>query len=149
MSQTINKIYHPFWLWEDYKAGFYKSCSKKDKEEKKHLVSNMFSDYGLTMCYMNKVVNTWFFSCEQFLTNESINKVAYLGQAACCLYGGVPNLITMNVWSSLDDNIRDRSDFLAKRIIKKWELKRKLKNTLKNGSQKDMKKGYQMKLLLN
>jgi len=145
----MKKTYHPYWLWEDYRVGFYSSCSQKTKEEKKHLVVNMFSDYGLTMCYMNKVINTWFYSCEHFFTNESINRVAYLGQAACCLYGEVPNVLTMSVWSSLDENIRDRSDFLAKRIIKKWELKRKLNSTLKNGNQKGMKKGYQMKLLLS
>ena len=27
----MKRIYHPYWLWEDYKAGFYNNCSGETK----------------------------------------------------------------------------------------------------------------------
>ena len=28
----MKRIYHPYWLWEDHKAGFYENCSGENKE---------------------------------------------------------------------------------------------------------------------
>lgn len=72
---------------------------------------------ALTKKYMMRVVEEWKYSCEHNLTNESMNKIAYIGQAACCIYGGVPSTVTMEIWSTLPQNVRDRSDEIAKETI--------------------------------
>ena len=145
----MKRIYHRYEKWEDHKAGLYDNCKKENKTKTKKLVIEMFEDYGLTMCFMNNAINEWVYSCEHNLTNDSLNRIAYIGQAACCLYAKSPNLLTMNVWYSLSQSVRDRSDFLARRSIKKWELNQRLKSMLKSGKIKDTKKVYQMKLHLN
>jgi 23S rRNA A1618 N6-methylase RlmF len=145
----MNRIYHPYWKWEDHKNGFYENCSGKEKELKKQSVLNMFNSEKLTKEYMNRVIEEWQYSCEHNLTNESMNKIAYIGQAACCLYDKVPNLITMYAWKFLKPEIRERSDKIAKKTINKWMQNRKLKNTSNLGKRKDMKTEYQMKLHLN
>lgn len=113
----MNRIYHPYWLWEDYKAGFYDNCSGESKKEKKELAVKMFMSKALTKKYMMRVVEEWRCSCEHNLTNESMNKIAYVGQAACCIYGGVPSTVTMEIWSTLPQNVRDRSDEIARNTI--------------------------------
>ncbi len=39
---------------------------------------------------LQRVVTEWPISCEQFLLNESINRIAWLGQAAMCMETGIP-----------------------------------------------------------
>jgi len=145
----MKRIYHPYTLWEDYKAGFYGNCSGDEKKIKSEKVIEMFSSPELTREFMLLVIEKWKYSCEHNLTNESMNKIAYLGQGACCLFGGVPNILTMSVWGSLSQEIRDRSDSIAKSTIKTWELEQRLKNTLVTGSLRDTEMVYQMKLQLN
>lgn len=70
---------------------------------------------------MTRVCSEWVFSCEHNLTNSSMNKIAYIGQAACCLYAGVPSTITMEAWSLLDKSVQDKANEIAERVLKKWE----------------------------
>jgi len=119
----MNRIYHHYEKWEDYKAGFYDNISGKNKSLLVDKVIEMFSNYEYTEIYMRKVINEWKYSCEHNLTNNGLNKIAYIGQAACCLYAGVPSSITMETWSKIDKEHRDKADQIAKTILKEWEVK--------------------------
>lgn len=145
----MKRIYHNYNLWEDFKNGFYDNCKNELKESKIRSVIDMFSSEELTYEYMNRVIDEWVYSCEHNFTNDSINKIAYIGQAACCIYDKVPNLITMYAWKFLSYDIQKRSDLIALETIKKWEQNQTLKNILNNGSQKGMKMESQMKLHFN
>ena len=114
----MKRIYHPYWVWEDYKSGFYDNCTGENKKAKKKLAIEMFESEELTRSYMRRVVEQWKFSCEHNLTNDSVNKIAYIGQGACCIYGGVPSTVTMEIWSTLDKKVRDRADDIAKSVLK-------------------------------
>ena len=52
--------------------------------------------------------------------NESMNKIAYIGQGACCLYGGVPSSITMSSWSLLSNEVKERADKQAREVLNNW-----------------------------
>lgn len=147
----MEQIYHNYKLWEDHKNGFYKNISHKDKKKLSKKVINFFNCEKTVKKYMNKVIQEWVYSCEQNLSNQSMNRIAYLGQAAVCIYAGIPNLITMHAWKFIDIEKRDRADKIAYKIILKWEWtqRQKLKNISKSGKKEDMKPGYQMMLQLN
>lgn len=121
----MKRIYHPYWLWEDYKAGFYDNVSGEQKKEMIKNVLTMFNSQSLTRKFMMKVVKEWKYSCEHNLTNESLNKIAYIGQSACCLYARIPNTITMEAWSLLTDEVKKRSDKIALETISYWEEQNK------------------------
>lgn len=114
------RVFHPYTLWEDYPSGFYNNCTGADKDVMLARSIEMFNDSALTKKYMSKVIETWKYSCEQNLTNPSMNKIAYIGQGACCLYAGVPSTVTMEAWSHLTDKVKERSNNLAKEVISKW-----------------------------
>jgi len=119
------RIYHPYWKWEDYKAGFYNNCSG---EEKKQLIQKgiyMFNSEKLTLEYMYKVINEWKYSCEHNFTNPSLNKIAYIGQGACCIYANIPSTITMEIWNLLDNKIQDRANKNANNVLNKWIINNK------------------------
>jgi len=123
METKINRIYHPYNKWEDYKAGFYDNISGKNKQQMINKVIEFFSNQELTERFMCKVVNEWVFSCEHNLSNYSMNRIAYLGQSAVCLFSGVPSTITMEAWNLVDQENRDKADLIAKKIIEEWEVK--------------------------
>lgn len=118
--EKLKRVYHPYWLWEDYQKGFYNNCSGSVKQSKINSCINMFNSYELTKEFMYKVVNEWKYSCEHNLTNESVNKIAYIGQGACCLYDGIPNTVTMECWSKLSKEVQERSNILAEEVINYW-----------------------------
>ena len=74
---------------------------------------------------MKKAVDEWKYSLEQNFSNSSINKIAYLGQAACCLYRGVPSTATMEGWHLVSERDRNRADKIAAGLIKKWKSNNK------------------------
>jgi len=123
----MKRIYHPWELWEDHKCGFYDNCSGEIKKTMIKHVIEMFNSWELTILNMNKVVKEWPNSCEHNLTNESMNKIAYIGQAACCLYAKVPSSITMEAWSLLDKKIQERANKIAESVLETWVINQKHK----------------------
>lgn len=66
-------------------------------------------------------INKWPFSAEHNLTNESMNRVAWLGQAAACLYCKCPSQITMESWRDVPENYREKANKIAEKIISEYE----------------------------
>ena len=120
-NTEIKRIYHSWEKWEDYKCGFYDNVSGKNKPFMIDKVVELFINPELTEKYMNKAIKEWFFSCEHNLTNNGLNKIAYIGQAACCLYDGIPSTITMEAWSKVPKEFQIIADSIATEVLKDWE----------------------------
>ena len=116
----MERIYHPYWKWEDHQAGFYENQSGETQKVLISKVVEMFNDYDLTLKYMNKVISEWTFSCEHNLTNESMNKIAYIGQSAACLYCGASFKTTIVAWNLLEQNIQHIANEIALSVLNKW-----------------------------
>jgi hypothetical protein len=114
------QIFHPFNLWEDHKFGFYNNISGKNKKEMIQQVVDLFCNPDKTRLYMSKVVNEWYYSCQHNLTNPTINHIAYLGQAACCLCDGVPSTVTMEAWSKVPKDFQDIANSIAESTLSIW-----------------------------
>jgi hypothetical protein len=116
----MNRIYHPYWMWEDYKAGFYNNCSGQKKVEYLDRCLQMFNSETKTNKNMMRVIDEWKFSCEHNLTNESLNKIAYIGQSACCLFAGIPSTVTMEGWNLLSKEVQERANRQALEVLNIW-----------------------------
>jgi len=122
MKTEISKqVFHPYNLWEDHKHGFYNNISGSNKMQMILDVVTLFSNPTETNLYMNRVVKEWKFSCEHNFTNPSMNRIAYLGQAACALYKGIPSTVTMEAWHEVPDNYKEIANQIAEDCIVKWE----------------------------
>lgn len=122
----MKRIYHPYHLWEDHKKGFYNNCSGKEKEVKIPKVIEMFNSEKLTEEMILKVITEWKYSCEHNLSNNTMNRIAYIGQAACCEYAEIPNTVTVEAWSLLSLDVRNRSDKIALKHLNNWIKKHEL-----------------------
>ena len=86
------RILHTWEKWECYKFGFY-SEKPKDKtiEEGEAIYTEFLADLDKFELALQSVINEWKFSCEHYLTNERMNRIAWLGQASVCYALGIPS----------------------------------------------------------
>lgn len=117
----MERIYHSYDKWEDHKNGFYDNISGKERTLLENKVFELFENEHICKEYMYRVVNEWRFSCEHNLSNLSMNRIAYIGQSACCLFGGVPNTITMDCWSKINKEHREVANKIAEEVLIFWE----------------------------
>lgn len=71
--------------------------------------------------FMQRVVREWEYSCENALTDYSLNRKAWVGHAACALALGIPENITREAWGKLTDEQRILANREAERAILWWE----------------------------
>lgn len=70
--------------------------------------------------YMMRVVKEWPVSCENGLTDASINHKAFIGHCAAALALRLPENIVREAWGRLTDEQRYKADMAAKRAIEWW-----------------------------
>tara|TARA_R110000868_G_scaffold251549_1_gene508321 strand:+ start:380 stop:766 length:387 start_codon:yes stop_codon:yes gene_type:complete len=121
----MERIYHRYENWECYKYGFYRNVSGEEKKELSKKVIELFENSDKTKEFMIKVINEWHYSCEHNLTNIALNRVAWLGQSACCLYAKIPYSLTMENWRYVNEEKRKIACNIAEEIIKNYESKNK------------------------
>lgn len=87
-----NRIFHVYEKWECYKAGFYNTTVEgKKKAELEEMYRAFLSDCEGFALALDGVINNWKHSCEHYLTNSAMNRIAWLGQASVCYALGVPS----------------------------------------------------------
>jgi hypothetical protein len=123
------QIFHHFSKWEDYKFGFYNTTCENTEEHIKKSV-NLLSNQDEFYKYAKRMINEWFFSCEQNLTDPSLNKIAYIGQSSCCLANNTPAFVTRLAWSYIDEFDQLSANKTAKKILKEWQYRNMIKGTL-------------------
>lgn len=74
----LPRKFHPWWDWECYKAGFFSTTTPQglDEEASKIEYKNFLRDLPRFRRAMELVARDWPKSCEQFLLNPSMNRIA-------------------------------------------------------------------------
>jgi len=115
----IDRIYHPYWLWEEVDHNMWGSVTDKKKFLK--MAIEFTGDHKKYGRFMARVVSEWKYSCENALTDQYINRKAWVGHAACALAMGCPESITREAWSHLTDEQQLLANKEAERAIQAWE----------------------------
>lgn len=126
--RTVNtsdpeRIFHTFDKWECHKAGFY--ASKKDgmtQEQCEAAYAEFLSDDERFREALNGVINDWVNSCEHYLTNKAMNRIAWLGQAAMCYATGVPSKYCAG-FNLLSPEQQDKANNIALEALNFWRKK--------------------------
>lgn len=121
-TNDSSRIFHTWDKWECYKAGFYESSLKeKSHEECETIFKDILSNKEKFSKALNGVITEWINSCEHYLTNKSMNRIAWLGQASVCYLSKVPARYS-SAWFDIPQNKRDEADELALEYLNKWLL---------------------------
>jgi len=115
-----DRIFHTFEKWECYKSGFF--ATKKEgmtKEQCEVSYCDFLKDSEAFEEALNKVITKWKYSCEHYLTNKAMNRIAWLGQASMCYATGVPSKYCagFNLLTPLEQEIANN---LALKYLNKW-----------------------------
>lgn len=88
-----NRIYHTWDKWECYPAGFYatKPPGKMTRDEAEEKYRELLADTPEFQRVLACIVSAWKFSCEHYLTNDSMDRIAYMGQAALAYKYHIPS----------------------------------------------------------
>ena len=123
--RTVNtndpeRIFHTFDKWECHKAGFY--ASKKEgmtADECEKAYADYLSNDELFKQGLQGVLDNWINSCEHYLTNKAMNRIAWLGQAAMCYSTGVPSKFCAG-FNLLTPDQQERANKIALEYLNKW-----------------------------
>lgn len=84
-TSDTSRIFHPWGKWECHKAGFYATTHPTlTKMQAEEAYRAFLADLPKFEAALSGVITEWKHSCEHYLTNVSMNRVAWLGQAAAC-----------------------------------------------------------------
>ena len=114
----FDRVYHQYDRWEELQHGMW--SEPVNKKEQQVMAINLMSDQKLFGHYMERVTNEWFISCENALTDENLNKKAWLGQAACALALRIPESITRLAWGKLTYEQQFLANKQAEQFILSW-----------------------------
>lgn len=117
------RMFHTYDKWECHKAGFYAQNFKDKKaSECEEMYRDFLSNSELFREALNKVISEWKHSCEHYLTNSAMNRIAWLGQAAMCYETGVPSRFCGG-FNLLTEEQKEEANLVALDALNNWLLK--------------------------
>lgn len=117
-----SRIFHTYDKWECEKAGFYKQqVEGMTAEECKIAYRDFLSNSDRFRRAANAVINEWVHSCEHYLTNHAMNRIAWMGQAAMCYETGVPSKFCSG-YNLLTEEQKEEANLVALDVINDWML---------------------------
>jgi hypothetical protein len=117
--KKLIRVFHPVFNWEEIKYNMWGEVD--DIETSLSEAIAFTSNHKLYGSWMNRVVNEWPISCENALTDNSLNRKAWVGHAAVAMATGIPEDITRMAWGFLSDEQRFLANEEARRAIMSWE----------------------------
>jgi ParB-like chromosome segregation protein Spo0J len=124
-GRTVNtsdpdRIFHTHEKWECYVAGFYESAKTGvSRAQGEEMYRVFLSDKTRFTSALEHVITEWKYSCEHYLTNVAMNRVAWLGQASMCYETGIPAAYRSG-FHLLSAEQQLAADKLALKYLNKW-----------------------------
>ena len=89
------------------------------KQECEEAYRDFLADDERFKAALEKVTTEWKHSCEHYLTNEAMNRVAWLGQASACYAMGIPSVFRGGFYL-LSEPQQARANKLAHEALNAW-----------------------------
>lgn len=115
-----DRIFHTFHHWECEKAGFYaQKLDGVSAEGCRFYYRHFLANPGRFRDSAMKMVSEWKNSCEHYLTNFAMNRIAWIGQAAMCYETGVPSKFCSG-FNLLSDEQKEVANQVALDVLNHW-----------------------------
>lgn len=145
--KVIKQFYATIWEMEDVENNMYSNRLDKNQVEKSRL---LLIDPNKFNSVIDLVFKNWKISTAVNLSNKSINRKAWVGQASCLFYYQSNEKETKTAWFQLSDEEKIKANNIAELKIKQFESiwNGKLNSISKLGSKDAISMEFQMKLNL-
>ena len=115
------RVFHTFDKWECHTAGFYENKSPRGltADNCRAYYRELLTDIPEFERVLECVVTEWVHSCEHYLTNTAMNRIAWLGQASLCYKYGIPAAFRGG-YGLLTEEQQLAADEAALRALNRW-----------------------------
>ena len=121
-QNVTSRIFHTYHDWECEKAGFYaQRFDGMTSEQCKLAYRDFLADTDGFRKAANSVIVEWVNSCEHYLSNFAMNRIAWVGQAAMCYATGIPSKFCSG-YNLLTQDEKDAANLVALDVINDWLL---------------------------
>ena len=123
--RTVNtsdqgRIFHTYENWECHQAGFYATTKNgMSKAQCEVAMRDLLCNIPAFKKALAGVIKTWKNSCEHYLTNCAMNRIAWLGQASACYAIGIPAVYRGGFYL-LTTEQQDAANSCALAALNKW-----------------------------
>ena len=127
----MERVFHTWDKWECYRAGMYEVHPPSEgmsEDECRDAYAAFLSDDEWFRRGLSRVLEEWPNSTEHYLTNERMNRIAWLGQAAMCIETRVPRAYRGG-FARLTPQQQERADATALEFLNIW-IERRGEETL-------------------
>lgn len=115
-----HRIFHTFDKWENVEYDFFATNHKKwSKIQCEWKYKTFMVDLDEFEDVLLDIINEWPNACEHNLTNRSLNRIAWLGQAAMAYKYNIPSIYSSG-WQLLDKDEQASANFVAWNILNIW-----------------------------
>jgi hypothetical protein len=115
-----DRFFHTYNEWECYKAGFYATSKEgMTADQCKLEYAKILSNEERFKNALQHIIDEWKNSCEHYLTNKAMNRIAYLGQAAVCYDSGIPSVYRGGFYL-LTSAQQQKANEIAFEYLNKW-----------------------------
>lgn len=121
VKRSPGRILHTWEKWECYSHGFYelRPANGLTIEEGENLYREFLSNTEAFDSSLRVVTTEWRHSCEHYLTNDRMNRIAWLGQAAAAQAIGMPSCCRGG-YHLLSEEQKQDADALALLYLNSW-----------------------------
>lgn len=115
-----NRIFHVHEKWEAISYDFFATNHRKwSKIQCEHKYRVLMIDLDEFEDILIKVITEWKNSCEHNLTNKSLNRIAWLGQAAMSYKYRIPSIYSSG-WQLLNADEQHNANIVALGVLNLW-----------------------------
>jgi ParB-like chromosome segregation protein Spo0J len=116
-----DRILHTWEKWECYRAGFYAERPPGDmtQEQAEQSYAEFLADLARFEASLQTITGEWKHSCEHYLTNDRMNRVAWLGQASVAHALKIPSGCRGG-YHRLSDDQKYAADQMATKYLNRW-----------------------------
>jgi len=107
--------------WECVAAGMYGKLPPAKRDETMVLAAGVLESRKVFINGCKTVFENWPISSAVHLTNDNINQLAWLGQAACCVMHAIPEEITRLTWNTLSEDVQYAANKTASAMVVQWK----------------------------
>jgi len=119
-EKDSQRIFHTYDQWECYWHGFFNQTVEGMTEaECKEAYRDFLADTERFRQAAYGVIDNWQNSCEHYLTNGAMNRIAWIGQAAMCYDAGIPSKFCGG-FSLLSSEQKDAANEVALEALNTW-----------------------------
>lgn len=124
-QKESKRVYHTWEKWECYRAGFYEERPPDGmtQDQGEEIYREFLADLAQFGAALEIVIQTWKHSCEHYLTNDRMNRIAWLGQASVAQARGIPSCCRGG-YHRLTEEQKQAADMLALEYLNKWLVAR-------------------------